>query len=181
MAGAGKSEVTNYLLEKFGCPKVYFGEVTFERMKEEGLELNYENERIIREKIRAEHGMGAYAKFSLPKIEKHLETENVVVIESLYSWDEYKIIKENFGEKFFVVAVFTPSDIRLERLSRRDHRPITTKEVLTERDITEIEGTDKGGPIAVADTTLINKGTLEKLHQKIDKEIISRFTQKDYS
>lgn len=174
MAGAGKSEVTNYLLEKLGCSKVYFGEVTFDRMKEEGLELNYENERITREKIRAEHGMGAYAKFSLPKVAKLLETDDIVVLESLYSWDEYKIIKEEFNDNFSVIAVFTPSEIRLSRLKNREHRPIETKEELTKRDITEIEGTDKGGPIAVADMTIINDETLEELHKKIDENVLNK-------
>ena len=174
MAGAGKSEVTNYLLEKLACPKVYFGDVTFERMKEDGLELNYENERITREKIRAEHGMGAYAKFSLPKVINFLEDNSVVVIESLYSWDEYKIIKKEFGDKFSVVAVFTPSEVRLSRLKNREHRPIESKEELTKRDIAEIEGTDKGGPIAVADITIINRGTLDELHDKIEKNVLSK-------
>ncbi len=176
MAGAGKSEVTNYLLEKLSCPKVYFGDVTFDRMKEEGTELNYENEKITREKIRAESGMGAYAKFSLPKILELLKENEIVVIESMYSWDEYKIIKEEFGEKFSVVAVVASSNLRLERLKeRKNWRPIKDREELTRRDITEIEGTDKGGPIAVADFTIINEGTLEELHEKIDKGVLINF------
>ena len=177
MAGAGKSEATNYLLKKLSCPKVYFGDATFDRMKEDGLELNYENEKIAREKIRAEHGMGAYAKFSLPKIINLLENNDIVVIESLYSWDEYKIIKEEFGDNFFVVAIFTPSGTRLSRLKNREHRPIETKEDLTKRDITEIEGTDKGGPIAVADFTIINEGTFNELCEKIDKDVLEKLAK----
>ena len=174
MAGAGKSEVTNYLLEKLGCPKVYFGEVTFDRMKEEGLELNYENERVTREKIRAEHGMGAYAKLSMPKIKKCLETSDIVVLESFYSWDEYKITRDEFGDSFMVVAAHASPKVRLSRLKNREHRPIETREDLYQRDKTEIEGTDKGGPIAMADFMLINEGTLEELHEKIDKDVLSK-------
>ncbi|MDA3814812.1 MAG: AAA family ATPase [Patescibacteria group bacterium] len=173
MAGAGKSEVTNYLLEKLSCPKVYFGEVTFDRMKEEGIELNYENERITREKIRAEHGMGAYAKLSMPKIKKFLETSDLVVLESFYSWDEYKITRKEFGNSFMVVAAHASPKVRLSRLKNREHRPIENSENLYQRDKTEIEGTDKGGPIAMADFMLINEGTLEELHKKVDETVLN--------
>ncbi len=174
MAGAGKSEVTNYLLEKLSCPKVYFGDVTFNRMKEDGLELNYDNERVTREKIRVEHGMGAYAKFSLPKVIKLLGDNDVVVIESLYSWDEYKIIKEEFGGSFMVVAAHASPEARSLRLKNREHRPVKTREDLYQRDKTELEGTDKGGTIAMADFMLINEGTLEELHEKIDKNVLNK-------
>ena len=90
MCGAGKTEVVNFLMEKLNAPKVYFGDCTFDRMKEEGLKLDYENERITREKIREELGMGAYATLSIPKIKGFLETNDTVIAESLYSWDEYK-------------------------------------------------------------------------------------------
>ena len=95
MCGSGKSEVVKYLQKTKKWPKIYFGEATFERIKKEGLELNYENERKTREKIRKEMGMGAYAKLALPKIEKLLEKNETVILESLYSWAEYKIIKES--------------------------------------------------------------------------------------
>jgi dephospho-CoA kinase len=73
MCGSGKSVVTKYLMEKFSAPKVYFGDFTFERMKEEGLEINHENEKNTREKIRAEMGMGAYAILAKPKIESLIQ------------------------------------------------------------------------------------------------------------
>lgn len=174
MAGAGKSEVTNYLLEKLDCPKYYFGDVTFNRMKEDGLDLNYENEKITREKIRAEHGMGAYALLSLRVIKNLVENNDVIVLESMYSWDEYKIIKEEFGDNFLVVATHASPKVRLSRLKNREHRPIETSGELYQRDKTELEGTDKGGPIAMADFMIINEGTLEELHEKIDKNVLSK-------
>jgi dephospho-CoA kinase len=92
MAGSGKTEVIKYLQKTFKWPKIYFGEATFERLEKEGLEVNYENEKIVREKIRAELGMGAYATLALPKIESLFKKNNIILLESLYSWDEYKII-----------------------------------------------------------------------------------------
>jgi dephospho-CoA kinase len=163
------------LIKKYGWPKIYLGEATFDRLKKDGLAVNYTNERTIREKIRQESGMGAYAKLALPKVAKLLKTAKIVLVESLYSWDEYKIFKGKYRENFLAIAITTPSKIRLARLKTRSIRPIKTAAELAKRDWTEIEGTDKGGPIAVADYTIINDGATEKLKKNIDliiKEII---------
>ena len=53
MCGAGKS-VASDILENKGYKKVYFGGVTMEKLKEEGLEINPENERMMRERLRKE-------------------------------------------------------------------------------------------------------------------------------
>jgi len=171
MAGSGKTEVINYLVDKYHWPKVYFGEATFEELKKEGLEVNPENERKMREKIRKEQGMDAYAKLSLPKIIAALKISDIVLVESLYSWAEYKFLKEKFGDTFRVVAIFASPALRFSRLKQRAVRPIREFEEFRKRDWSEIEGTDKGGPIAIADHTIINDGSLAELHKKIDKVV----------
>lgn len=174
MCGAGKSEVVDYLQKKLKCPKIYFGDATFDRMKKDGLELNYENERATREKIRSELGMGAYAKLALPKIKKALKNNAIVLAESLYSWDEYKIMKQEFSDSFRVIAVYASPDTRFQRLKqRKKERPIKNYKEFKTRDYSEIEGTDKGGPIAIADWTIINEGSLNNLHKSIN-DIINK-------
>ena len=168
MAGSGKTATVEYLIKKYSWPKIYLGEATFDRLKKDGVAVNYTNEKIIRENIRQELGMGAYAKLALPKVAKLLKTAKIVLIESLYSWDEYKIFKKKYGENFLAIAITTPSKIRLHRLKIRSIRPIKNAAELTKRDWTEIEGTDKGGPIAVADHTIINDGSTKKLRKNID-------------
>jgi len=169
MAGSGKSEVVKYLQKKFDWPKVYFGAPTFERMKKDGLELNYKNERITREKIREELGSGAYAILSTPKINKALKESDVVILESLYSWDEYKIIKKRFKDNFKVIAVFASPETRFKRLTKRKkERPIKNLKEFEERDFTEIEKTYKGGPIARADYMIVNEGSLNNLLKNLN-------------
>jgi dephospho-CoA kinase len=169
MAGSGKSTAICYLKDKYGWPNVYFGDATFDRMREQGLELNYENERQVREQIRQELGMGAYAVLALPKIEKAHKKSDTVLVESLYSWEEYKILREKFGEFFFVIAVYASPVIRFKRLSKRSQeRPIKNKAEFQARDYTEIEKTDKGGPIARADFTVINESSQEDLCKGLD-------------
>lgn len=172
MPGSGKTVVTKYLQNKHGWPNVYMGAPTFERMEVEGLEMNYENEKITREKIRAEMGMGAYAELCLPKIKKELEKSDVCLVESMYSWSEYKIYKDEFKDNFYCLAVFANPQIRFERLSiRTNERPMKSRQEFDRRDYTEIEGIEKGGPIARADFMAINESSKEKLFKQIDKFI----------
>lgn len=169
MAGSGKSELIKYLQKEYKWPRVYFGDVTFDRMKEQGIEINYETEKETREKIREELGMGAYATLSLPKIEKHLAGNNVVLVESLYSWSEYKILKEKFADNFIAVAIYASPQTRFQRLTARtNERPMNNIEEFIRRDYSEIENIEKGGPIARADYTIINEDNLQSLHDNID-------------
>lgn len=172
MCGSGKTEVINYLQKTRKWPKIYFGEATFDRIKKEGWELNYENERKAREVIRKEMGMDAYAKLALPKIKKLLEDNNIVMLESLYSWAEYKIIKEKYQNNFKVIAVFASPKTRFKRmLARIEERPMKSENEFIKRDYSEIENTDKGGPIARADFTIINESSLEDFHHQLENII----------
>ena len=91
MAGSGKSEVAK-LFEMDSYKKVRFGDITDEEVRKRGLELNEENERLVREQLRGEHGMSAYAKLNVPRIDILLSSANVVV-DGLYSWEEYMYLK----------------------------------------------------------------------------------------
>jgi dephospho-CoA kinase len=168
MAGSGKSEVAR-LFEDSGFAKVRFGDITDEEIRRRGLELNEKNERLVRQQLRMEHGMAAYAKLSLPRIDRLLESGNAVV-DGLYSWEEYILMKNRYGERFAVVAVWASPKTRHQRLAKRPIRPLTGEEAAS-RDIAEIEGLNKGGPIAMADYTLINESSLEALERETRKAL----------
>lgn len=166
MCGSGKSEAVKYF-ENSGYRKVYFGEVVIEELKSRGLEINEKNERFVREDLRKEFGMGVMAIKSIDKIKNYLKDSNVVV-ESLYSWEEYKILSREFGESFKLLNIFTTKSLRYERLKNRLFRPLTFEEAVS-RDFGEIEKLDKGGPIAFADFTVFNDSTLEELNNSLKK------------
>jgi dephospho-CoA kinase len=166
MAGSGKSEVAQ-VFEKNGFKKVRFGDITDEEVKKRGLELNEENERNIRQQLRQEHGMAAYAKLNMPKIDAWLKSSNVVV-DGLYSWEEYTLLKSRYGDNFHVVAVWASPRTRYQRLSKRQVRPLTAEEAAG-RDIAELEKSNKGGPIAMADFTIINESSLKDLGKQTEK------------
>ena len=163
MTGAGKSEVSK-VFEENGFVRIRFGDVTDEEIKKRGLELNEENERYIRELLRKEHGMEAYAKLNLPKIDSAVKHSDVI-IDGLYSWEEYTFLKAHYRENFYVVAVWAPPGARYVRLTSRPNRRLTLEEAIN-RDRAEIENINKGGPIAMADVTIINESSLENLRKE---------------
>ncbi len=164
LAGSGKSAVTEFLVKK-GWAKVRFGDLTDEELKQRSLPLTEENERTVREELRRTHGMAAYAILNKPRIDENLKMSNVV-IDGLYSWEEYKVLRAWYGEKLVVLAVYTSPQPRYERLSKRDTRPLSPEEC-RRRDLAEIEYTNKGGPIAIADITIVNNGNKEDLEAAV--------------
>ena len=153
MCGVGKS-VASEILEDLGYKKVYFGGVNINKLKEANLEINPKNEKMMREKLRAEYGMGAFASILLPTILEYQKT-NDVVLDGLYSFDELKILREALGDTLKLIAVVSDRELRYERLSKREIRPLTKEEAI-KRDIAEIENIAKGGPIAMADFYINN-------------------------
>jgi len=166
MCGSGKSEAVKFFVDS-GYKRVYFGEVVMNEMKRLGLDVNEANERATRENLRKEFGMGAMAVKSLPIIEEFMKHSNVV-IESLYSWEEYKILKDKFGDAFKLITIYTTKDLRYERLLKRPFRPLTNEESKS-RDISEIEKLDKGGPIAYTDYLIMNDGSLDEMNEELKK------------
>jgi len=160
MTGAGKSEVAR-VFEENGFIRIRFGDLTDDEIEKRGLELNEENERYIRELLRKQYGMSAYAKLNLPRIDSALKRSDVV-IDGLYSWEEYTFLKTYYQEDFYVVAVWASPRTRYARLTSRLNRCLTLEEAAN-RDRAEIENINKGGPIAMADFTIINESSLENL------------------
>jgi len=170
MTGSGKSEVARIFSDR-GFATVRFGDITDEEVKKQGLKLTEENERPVRERIRKEHGMAAYAEMSLPLIDAALKTSNVVV-DGLYSWEEYTYLKNHYGDNFIVVAVWASPKARYARLGSRKIRPLTPQEAAG-RDSAEIEYLNKGGPIAMADFTILNESSLSDMKRQVERIIDS--------
>ena len=168
MAGAGKSEVSR-VFESKGYARIRFGDITDEELQKKGLEVNEENERRMREALRERYGMEAYAMLNLTKIDLAIKTFPVVV-DGLYSWEEYKFLSNYFQQNFRVVAVWSSPATRYARLSQRPVRPLKLEEAYS-RDEAEILNLNKGGPIAMADFTIINESSMKDLEKDTKKTI----------
>ena len=165
MCGSGKSVCCEVFQER-GWERVYFGGVTMTELEKRGLERNETNERAVREELRATYGPAAFAILLKDVIREKLRKTNVC-LDGLYSWSEYKVLKEELGDRLTVAAVVMDRDVRYERISKRDVRPLTPEQAQS-RDIAEIENMEKGGPIAMADVFLLNNGTPGELAAKVN-------------
>lgn len=165
MCGSGKS-VACEKLEKEGYNKIYFGGVTLDCLKEKKLDITPENEKMMREKLREDLGMGAFAIILLPKIEESIKKQDTV-LDGVYSYDEVKILKDKFSN-LKIIAVVCDKKIRYERLRVRNVRALTKKEA-EKRDISEIENLSKAPPIALADYYIENNGSITEYNKRIDE------------
>ncbi len=170
MCGSGKSVVAESMCDA-GWTKVHFGRVTMDELQRRGLSVTPENERIVREELRKQHGMDAYAILLLPQLSEAMK-DGPVVIDGLYTWSEYKCLKQVLKSRMVVVAVVCSRASRYARLVQRKERPLT-KEQAEGRDIAEIEDLEKGGPIAMADYYLPNEGSPSDLRQSL-QELLSK-------
>ena len=165
MSGTGKSVATTYL-EDQGYKKIYFGGVICNTLIEKGIEVTPDNEKKLRENLRKEHGMGVVAKILLPEIEEAYSMGDTV-LDGLYSWDEYLILKDKFKD-LKLVCVCTDKKIRYNRVSKRKVRPLNHEEIV-KRDVAEIENSAKGGPIAFADYYILNNGDLNSFYKRLEE------------
>ena len=166
MSGAGKSEVAA-VFAATGYARIRFGDVTDDEIARRKLPPGEASERQVRELLRREQGMEAYARLNLPRIEAALQSSDVV-IDGLYSWEEYRFLKERFAENLVVVAVYASPQTRYARLAARRIRPLTPPQSAS-RDRAEIENSHKGGPIAMADVTIVNEGSVADLQSQTRK------------
>jgi len=177
MCGAGKTVVGNILKEK-GFEYVRFGDLTDDVLFGRRLEVaekmnlavpterNESSERLVREGLRKIYGMDAYAQLNVPNFDEALKKGDLVA-DGLYSWEEYKFLKDYYKGRMMVLGVLTSPAVRYKRLGSREVRALT-KEESKSRDFAEIENVNKGGPIAMADYYVINNFSHEFLQKEVE-------------
>jgi len=168
LAGSGKSTAVDHFTKK-GYPKVYFGGVILDAMKEAGIEINPENEKKFREELREKHGKDVVVNRIIEQIRGLADSgQHHVIADGLYTWTEYKIMKSAFPGELTLVAIVAPRHLRYHRLSQREIRPLTSTEAY-ERDQSEIENLEKGGPIAISDHYVVNDGDMETFESALEQ------------
>lgn len=167
MAGAGKSEAAAFFKSQ-GLPVLRFGEETDIGLKELGKEINQQNERWYREKLRRELGMAAYAIRIKPRLDATLKKHSRVILDGLYSWEEYLYLKKYF-DNLILLCIYATPKTRYARLLEREVRPLGSSSEAYQRDVAELEKLNKGGPIAIADYLVINERPLSRLNDELQQ------------
>ncbi len=167
LAGSGKTEAVQYLAKNHKLPIVSFSEVINNYVDTQGLEHTEKVHSKLRRDFRKKYGMASMAILRRDEIAHQLEKNVVVLVEGLYSWEEYLYLKKEFPQaRVILVAVWARKDLRWERTGKREYRSGLRG---PERDISELEQINKGPPIAFADHLVINSFSLGEFHDKLDE------------
>lgn len=174
MTGSGKTEAGK-IAGELGLPVIRFGQVVLDEARSRG-GVGEKFEREVRMGLRKQYGMGAMAILNLEKIESFLNKTSVIVSD-LYSFEEFKVLRTRFGKnRIVLIAICASPKVRYQRLATRHFNPEVDKQALYRsysqeeaegRDFAEIEESDKGGPIAMADYYLINEGSISEFKEKV--------------
>lgn len=170
MSGSGKSVIVDHLTSK-GYPKVYFGGMIYKEMEKRGIERTEdgESEKKFREQIRKEEGKDWVVNQVIAETKDLIEAgQKRIILDGVYSWTEYKTLKHEFPKSLTVVAIVVDKKLRYDRVSKRPGRSFDGK-AIRERDRSEIENLEKGGPIVAADYYILNNGTIEDAENAINK------------
>ena len=170
MSGSGKSVIVDYLTEK-GYPKVYFGGMIYKEMEKRGIERTEdgESEKKFREQIREEEGKDWVVNQVIAETKDLINAgQKRIILDGVYSWTEYKILKHEFPTCLTFVAIVVDKKLRYDRVAKRPDRSFDNN-AIRERDRSEIENLEKGGPIAAADYYILNNGTIDESKKALDK------------
>jgi len=178
LAGSGKTEAADFFTKK-GLTKIRFGEITYEIARKRKIRYSEVTDKKIREEIRRRYGMSAYARLNLAKIKKALK-KNDVLIDGLYSFEEYLYLKKRL-KSIFLLAIYASPRTRYQRLAKRKKDRPLKKATARARDMAELKNLNKGTTIALADYTVVNESSKRDLRfalNKIFKEIYDKNKRK---
>ena len=170
MSGSGKSVIVDHLTSK-GYPKVYFGGMIYKEMEKRGIERTEdgESEKKFREQIREEEGKDWVVRQVIAEVKDLIAAgQKRIILDGVYSWTEYCTLKHEFPKALTFLAVVVDKKLRYERVAVRPGRAFDGN-AIRERDRSEIENLEKGGPIVAADYYVLNNGTVEELEKATDE------------
>lgn len=168
MSGSGKSEAVEFLTEK-GYPRVYFGGMIYKEMEKRGIVRTEdgESEKQFREEIRRTEGKDWVVRQVIAEVYDLIAAgQKRIILDGVYSWTEYKILRHEFPKCMTVVAIVVDKQLRYKRAALRAERSFDAT-AIRERDRSEIENLEKGGPIAAADYYVLNNGSIEEMEARL--------------
>lgn len=170
MSGSGKSVAVDYLTDQ-GYPKVYFGGMIYKEMEKRGIPRSDdgETEKKFREEIRETEGKDWVVRQVIAETKDLIAAgQKRIILDGVYSWTEYKTLKHEFPTNLTFIAIVVDKKLRYDRVANRPDRPFDAT-AIRERDRSEIENLEKGGPIAAADYYILNNGTKEDIYTRLDE------------
>ncbi len=165
---AGKDELARYLVERKGFVYFSLSDLLRAELKKRGLELTRENLTEVGNELRLERGPGVLGEWALGE----LESVRDAVVVSLRNPAEIEALRKR--PDFLLVGVDAPVETRWQRVESRA-RPddARTYEQFLRQEQAELSGDPHQQQLEacfrLADRVVVNDGTLEDLHRKIEE------------
>jgi len=169
--GSGKDEVLKHLRAKHGVPFLSTGDAVREIASKEGVEQTRENLGEISNRYFREFGKGCFVKLLADKV-RHSGWK-IAGISGIRSLDDVSILKGIFDKDFILIHVYiSDPHVRYSRMARRgEGRDPHSYEEFLRQDRAEEELFALKEAEHRANYSISNDGTLDDLHQEIDRLI----------
>ncbi|KLK87776.1 hypothetical protein SZ63_09155 [Methanoculleus sediminis] len=163
MPASGKGEASR-IARDLGIPVVVMGDAIRERVKEAGLPPTDANFGAVAGKLRADLGMDAIARITVPLIEA--TGSPVALVDGIRGDYEVAAFKEHFPD-FTLIGIVSSFETRYRRLANRGRSDDSlTPDELRARDEREL-GWGLGRALEQADCRVMNEGSLEEFAAEV--------------
>ena len=163
--GAGKGEVAAYFGKK-GYAYFSLSDLIREELIKKGEEVTRSNLIKMGNELREKGGYDILARLVMKKV------KDKAVIDSIRNPKEVEYLRKQ--KSFVLLAVDAPVDLRYERAKKRGRvESASTLQEFIKKEAEEITNLEKGQQLQncmkMADFLVINDGSLEDLHQKLEE------------
>src|SRR5688500_16129443 len=108
LTGSGPSTAVDQSHDH-GYPKMHVGGFPYQAMEDAGIEITWESQQVFREEIRKKEGNDFVVKRAIAQARKLIEAgQHRIILDGIYTWSEYKILKHEFPGEMTVIAVVAP-------------------------------------------------------------------------
>jgi dephospho-CoA kinase len=166
--GSGKEVVKEALSKNFSCYSVSLSSVIQAQMKKKADRKSLQD---MGNELRKKYGNFILAKLATDYMQRDKE---MIIVDGIRNPGEVDYLKKTFGNKFFLIAVDAPRELRWERIKARGREgdPKTWEEFLAADERDQGVGEPLYGQrvrecIQMADFLLMNDGTQEEVNEKI--------------
>lgn len=158
--GSGKGEAAT-VARRMDIPVVTMGDEIRDACRARGLPINEDTLGIVATHLREQGGDDAIARRCLPLLRATHRAYGDVLVDGIRGYAEVELFQAELGDRFTLIAVDAPFEVRLRRIADRGRDPNATAAAdLEARDRRE-EGYGMAEAFDAADEIVDNSDTLE--------------------
>ncbi|UCE22045.1 MAG: AAA family ATPase [Candidatus Aminicenantes bacterium] len=163
--GSGKGEVAAYLQKK-GYAYFSLSDVIRVAIRKDGKEDTRDNLIEKGNELRKKYGPDILARMAMERV------KDKAVIDSIRNPSEIEYLRKE--KEFILLAIDAPVELRYERVKQRGRQEsVSTLEEFIKKEKEEMTDSEKGQQLhscmKMADIIIMNDGTLEDLHLKLEE------------